>query len=260
MSRRIALPLMLFLLGISFFLISHNQSFKIGPETEPQEFLPSEGKAVTIIPAKQENSYDSIVLRNGEYTVFLYLTRTDQEGEIFYSLILMHHGIDDVISSGYGTDNTIYTLESFENMMEFYGFVLKRETETGNFEEYYGITEEGAFLIAENFGWKDEEIYQVDFDQDGKKEVICNATYLADGVERVYIFRYTEGVIERGYLEYSALIPWDIRVDGVGAIAESYDADRQVICITHSYEKGTEVYEVEDDRYFIWEIYQDFKK
>lgn len=59
-------------------------------------------------------------------------------------------------------------------------------------------------IVGECFGGFDPESYFVDIDGDGTDELVCNCINMGDGVRRVFVYRYNDGVVECG--------TWDLQL------------------------------------------------
>ena len=144
---------------------------------------------------------------------------------------------------------------NFENIMGFSGYWTQQIGITCG-RTYYTHTSQGQVPIAESFGYEIDD-YISDLDGDGTTELICNVTYGFDAVERIYVYRLHDGVVERGYInEETVFSPSDIW--GVGAIAERYDAEQKKFLLTLTKEDGsTQTHEQSDYTHFVWETYAD---
>lgn len=88
--------------------------------------------------------------------------------------------------------------------------------------------------------------YRDDLDGDGIEELICNCTYMADGVERVYVFRFRDGRVEEGELDKYEDIVSEEELDGAGQISQRYDPDLRAIVFTYYAEDGDKTLELKD--------------
>ena len=107
--------------------------------------------------------------------------------------------------------------------------------------DYYARTDYGVQYVGYSFGFYDtpaECTFSVDFDGDGRSELITDNIYGADGAERVTVFRWNGAASEVGSPDWSKA---GIALSGIGAMdyQEGYDAARGVV--TLSYRRGEEI-------------------
>ena len=118
---------------------------------------------------------------------------------------------------------------SYEEEKDDIGHIIRR---------YYVRAENGEQLcVGESFGFEIDD-YIIDLDCDGVTELVCNCTFGADGVHRVYIYRLRNGTVERGTLvrdkaQMPGFIDW-----GANAAQEFYDIDRGNILLRYYAEDG----------------------
>lgn len=96
------------------------------------------------------------------------------------------------------------TLQPFTDILGTDGYTLDYvQGPAGNYRSYYGTD---STPLALSFGW-DRADTPVDLDGDGVRELVCNVTYMADGVPAVLVYRLVDGEIRQA--EASA-VPMDI--------------------------------------------------
>lgn len=107
--------------------------------------------------------------------------------------------------------------------------------------DYYARTDYGVQYVGYSFGFYDtpaECTFSVDFDGDGRSELITDSIYSADGAERVTVFHWNGAAAEVCSPDWSRA---GVNISGIGAMnyQESYDAARGVV--TLSYRRGEEI-------------------
>lgn len=110
---------------------------------------------------------------------------------------------------------------------------------------YYAVTEEGAFPIAESFGWGEPRDYTVDLDGDGREELVCGVTFNADGAQRVIVYQRRGDEILQSWVTPEGLPGYEDT--GVGSHWEEYDPGENLFRI-HYHVKGQEDYAVAEVR------------
>ena len=139
------------------------------------------------------------------------------------------------------SDNHIFT-----DVFHFDSYYVKAEESFPGFVNWKYFTQiDGVEIcLAEAFGYTTAkpQIYQKDLDGDGVEEMICNSMY-GTGAERVYVFRYHDGVIEVGYLCYDLtdenMFP-GITNMGSSHIQEIYHPENETFEIMYPTEEGME--------------------
>ena len=137
------------------------------------------------------------------------------------------------------SDNHIFT-----DVFHFDSYYVKAEESFPGFVNWKYFTQiDGVEIcLAEAFGYTTAkpQIYQKDLDGDGVEEMICNSMY-GTGAERVYVFRYHDGVIEVGYLCYDLtdenMFP-GITNMGSSHIQEIYHPENETFEIMYPTEEG----------------------
>ncbi len=114
--------------------------------------------------------------------------------------------------------------EAFENCLGHQGFRLYTRRSLGTSSHYYEVDyyamEEELKLLAYRWGSKDDNFYEVDLDDDGTRELICNVTWMADGAQDVFIYHFDGEKVLKGC--GSDLLDEPTDIHGVGAIAARY--------------------------------------
>ena len=113
----------------------------------------------------------------------------------------------------------------FTAVLGFDGHYIDLELAPGFYQRRYIIRtwNNELGLLAESFGFTIDD-HSADLDGDGVTELICNCVFGGDGARRVYVYRRSGNVIERGRIDYDRLnmTAWDDW--GVNSTAEWYDA------------------------------------
>lgn len=133
----------------------------------------------------------------------------------------------------------------FSDVLGFDSYYVKAEEPFKGFVnwKYFVEIDSVETCVAEVFGdmVTKPEIYQKDLDGDGASELICSSMY-GTGVQRIYIFRNHNGVIEVGYLCYNlwneAMFPGIIN-RGSGYVQEVYHPQNGSFEIIYTVEDGT---------------------
>ena len=86
-----------------------------------------------------------------------------------------------------------YSLRSFDSIPELSGFVLENMSSFGQYYWYYAVQDNSAVCFAYSFGSDLTDIAE-DLDGDGTAELICNVTYMGDGVSDVLVYRIKDGI------------------------------------------------------------------
>lgn len=190
----------------------------------------------SVIDTYEEQKEKYWTLRVDDYEIIL------QEGTETDTLDLIYCK-DDKISSlitfqkdfDYQTPSDI-SAEYFEECLGHAGFRLYMRHLLGGEAYYYDVTyyavENGKLKeLAHRWGDKDRDVYEVDIDNDGINELICNVTWLADGATDVLIYHYDGEQILESY--GGDLLDEAADIYGVGSIRAEYLPEKQKILIDY---------------------------
>lgn len=116
------------------------------------------------------------------------------------------------------------TAEAFEKCLGHSGFRLYRRHPLGPADYYYEVNyyavEESLELLAYRWGSRDNDFYEIDLDEDGVDELICNLTWMADGGTDAYIYHFDgESVLQASA---SSLLDEPVDFYGTGSIMTTY--------------------------------------
>ncbi len=137
------------------------------------------------------------------------ITTVLQEGNKADTLDLIQHqnDVEKLLltfqkDTDYRTPEDI-SAEAFEACLGHDGFRLYKRCYLGATSsyyvvEYYTIADDLKFL-AWCWGDKHHDYYEIDVDDDGTKELICNVRYIADGAEDVFIYYFNGEQVLMGY-------------------------------------------------------------
>ena len=127
---------------------------------------------------------------------------------------------------------------AFTGVLGYDGFIRQESYASGFLFNHY-IAQAGGreTCIAESWGW-DRDDTAVDLDGDGVKELVCNVTYGADGVQRVTVYRLAaDGSAECA--DPLELLDVPYRDQGIGSLSEVYNAEHNTVDISY-YPQGQE--------------------
>lgn len=93
------------------------------------------------------------------------------------------------------------TSESFSETVKLFDFNECNVVEKDG--KWLYINSDGV-IVGECFGYINPDTYLVDIDGDGADELVCNCINMGDGVRRVFVYRYNDGVVECG--------TWDLQL------------------------------------------------
>lgn len=185
---------------------------------------------------------------------------TDENGGAVYRLRASVGGSEtDLMEYNMGLGESINAeVYEIDDLFGFPAFCFEMSYDIGSDRTYY-IYANGSILKAgEGFGFESaaDGDYRDDLDGDGTEELICNCTYMADGVERVYVFRFRDGRVEEGELDkYEDIVP-ESELEGAGQISEKYDPDLRAIVFTYYAEDGEKTLELKDYERFTFSGYE----
>ena len=221
MTRKTALPLLILTFAVCLFYAGGVQQLNTGGTGQREAEIPT-------FPAKKAVSpYENLTLTAaGEQWSARLQTGTAQpsgngHSSIPYALL----GPNDVLleEDSVNCDETTAELRSFalrevDNVLGYHGFCFETQTWGGRITRYYAVTENGTVPagMSHSLPRSDADDYSIDFDGDGRSELVCNAQFDADGVQRVYIYRWEKvvpeeadtashgGAVNRGELYHAA--------------------------------------------------------
>lgn len=165
--------------------------------------------AVLLLALRGELTRVDWLLHKDEGTVQVTLWREDESWRIpelegskstYTEYGRTREGIQELIGL-LGQSRPRFQVLITEPFHDILGYDGRTETETMGFWQmrtFYAETPEGAFPIAESFGFGEPVEWQVDLDGDGKEELVCNVTYGGDGAHRAYVYQRREDGIYRG--------------------------------------------------------------
>lgn len=146
--------------------------------------------------------------------------------------LLNYMGLEDDTPPA-GTAETAGVQTAFTGILGHDGFIRRESGANGFFTNHY-IAQIGGreTCIAESWGW-DRDDTAVDLDGDGVKELVCNVTYGADGVQRVIVYRpAADGSVECA--DPLELLDVPYRDDqGIGSLSEVYNAVHNTVDISY---------------------------
>ena len=185
---------------------------------------------------------------------------TDENGGAVYRLRASAGGSEvELMEYNMGPGESINAeVYEIDDLFGFPAFCFEMRYAIGSDRTYY-IYANGSILKAgEGFGFESaaDGDYRDDLDGDGTEELICNCTYMADGVERVYVFRFRNGRVEEGELDkYEDIVPED-ELEGAGQISGKYDPDLRAIIFTYYAEDGEKTLEMRNYERFTFGEYE----
>lgn len=125
--------------------------------------------------------------------------------------------------------------EAFEDCLGHAGFRLYKRRPLGSSYHYYEVDyyamKDELTLLAYRWGSKDGDVYEVDIDGDGVKELICNVTWMADGAQGVLIYHYDGDNVLSGH--GSDLLDEPADIHGVGSIFSQYNPSENKVYINY---------------------------
>lgn len=143
---------------------------------------------------------------------------------------------DNSGSAGAAEEESIQT--TFTNILGQSGFIRQESFASGFlFNHYIARIGGRETCIAESWGW-DRDDAAVDLDGDGVKELVCNVTYGADGVQRVIVYRLAANGSAKCADPLDLLdVPYND--PGIGSLSEVYNAVHNTVDISY-YPQGQE--------------------
>lgn len=183
--------------------------------------------------------------------VYLFQREIEEEYEYSFEAILEKDGMYYKLSTDTNNEEKIYAMvdmivgEQKKSILGFSNYYVVAEEPFKDFVNWkYFVEVDGVEIcLAEVFGYTNPktEVYQKDLDGDGASELICSSMY-GTGVQRIYIFRNHNGVIEVGYLCYDlwneAMFPGIIDRGSV-YVQEVYHPENGTFEIIYTVEDGT---------------------
>lgn len=124
------------------------------------------------------------------------------------------------------------TLLPFTDILGHNGFVLSFASFGGTWymNHYYAVDGDSAACVAESWGFDGADDYAVDLDGDGVKELVCNVTFGADGVQAAYVYRVKDGKTESAACIDTAGLPEYQLAHPAGS---HYDPNTQIVTYTY---------------------------
>jgi len=149
--------------------------------------------------------------------------------------LLNYVGLDDDTQPAGTTDGTAVQT-AFDDILGQSGFIRQEFYASGFLINHYIAQVDGQeTCFAESWGWGRDDT-AVDLDGDGVKELVCNATYGADGVQRVFVYRLAaDGSVECA--DPLELLDVPYRDQGIGSLSEVYNAVHNTVDISY-YQEG----------------------
>lgn len=185
---------------------------------------------------------------------------TDGDGGLIYRLKASAGENEEELmeytaGAGDGISAEVYEID---DLFGFPAFCFELSYPMGSERTYYIYANGGILKAGEGFGFESaaDGDYRDDLDGDGIEELICNCTYMADGVERVYVFRFRDGRVEEGELDKYEDIVSEEELDGAGQISQRYDPDLRAIVFTYYAEDGDKTLELKDYERFTFSAYE----
>ncbi|MDY3282344.1 M56 family metallopeptidase [Dysosmobacter sp.] len=124
--------------------------------------------------------------------------------------------------------------EPFRDILGYDGFVRTETDGVGwSMRTYYAVEGERTFPIAEAWGYHAPEEYAVDLDGDGRKELVANVEYGADGHEDTLVYRRRGDAVEQGWLDLEGKLP-DFDNWGINAHSIRYDPAEGVFRVRYA--------------------------
>lgn len=197
---------------------------------------------VSIYQAEKVSEYDLAYYAVFEYQDVCYELRTySNDKKCIYEILQAVLGISEEEA-----EDSLIGEHNFTDVLGYQDYYVKVEQTSPGFiiQKYYMKADGVEKCIAEVYGYAvpGPEVYGIDMDGDGIKELICNCM-AGTGAERVVIYRNNDGVIERGHLSYdlwdSSLFP-GITNRGSSYIQENYIVETNTFKIGYPTETGYE--------------------
>ncbi len=160
-------------------------------------------------------------------------------------------------SAGSGEDISAEVYE-IDDLFGFPAFCFELSYPLGSDRTYYIYANGGILKAGEGFGFESaaDGDYRDDLDGDGVEELLCNCTYMADGVDRLYVFRFRDGRVEEGELDKYEDIAPEEELEGAGQISQRYDPDLRAIVFTYYAEDEEKTLEFKDYERFTFSAYE----
>lgn len=142
-------------------------------ENAPEATAPTDGEVWLV----QRQDYEVGLRKQGDQT----------------KVLLRRDGAVTVLGNVPSDSDTRYSLRSFDVIPELSGFVLESLSVSGRIYWYYAVQGDSVVCFAQSFGGDITDVAE-DLDGDGKAELICNVTYIGDGVSNVLVYRIKDGI------------------------------------------------------------------
>ena len=124
--------------------------------------------------------------------------------------------------------------EPFRDILGYDGFVRTETDGVGwSMRTYYAVEGDRTFPIAQAWGYHTAESYAVDLDGDGRKELVANVEYGADGHEDTLVYRRTGDTVEQGWLDLEGKLP-NFNNWGINAHSVRYDPAEGVFRVRYA--------------------------
>ena len=224
-------------------------------EAEQQQAAPTPGATQDMAAQVSKTQ----MVEGAGYTATL-TEDTDGDGGLIYRLKASAGGNEEELmeytaGAGDGISAEVYEID---DLFGFPAFCFELSYPMGSERTYYIYANGGILKAGEGFGFESaaDGDYWDDLDGDGIEELICNCTYMADGVERVYVFRFRDGRVEEGELDKYEDIVSEEELDGAGQISQRYDPDLRAIVFTYYAEDGDKTLELKDYERFTFSAYE----
>jgi hypothetical protein len=164
---------------------------------------------VGLLPGAQADTLDLTLERDGNRTVLRTL-RLDEDYQ----------------------DPGDVTLLPFTDILGHDGFVLSFASfgRVWYMNHYYAVDGDAAACIAESWGFGGSDDYAADLDGDGVKELVCNVTFGADGVQEAYVYRAKDGKTEFASCTAAAGLP---EYQLSRPASSHYDPETQIVTYTY---------------------------
>lgn len=124
--------------------------------------------------------------------------------------------------------------EPFRDILGYDGFVRTETDGVGwSMRTYYAVEGERTFPVAKAWGYRTAEEYAVDLDGDGRKDLVANVEYGADGHEDTLVYRRTGDTVEQGWLDLEGKLP-NFNNWGINAHSVRYDPAEGVFRVRYA--------------------------